>query len=61
MDQTAYIAALQSHDWTYEYSDDHRVWTKGNAERATLVSMRRQLDPDWTLWNQHAPEQFRSK
>ena len=22
---------LKSHDWYYQYSDDHRVWSSGNA------------------------------
>ena len=23
---------LQRHDWSYNYSDDHRMWTKGRDE-----------------------------
>ena len=23
---------LASHDWSYQYSDDHRHWSKGNDE-----------------------------
>lgn len=23
---------LESHDWTYQYSDDHRYWKKGSDE-----------------------------
>ena len=25
----AYIAQLNQHDWSHEYSDDHRVWSRG--------------------------------
>ena len=32
---------LQKHDWTYNYSDDHRYWVKGNKEADEI---RRQMD-----------------
>lgn len=25
----AFVAALRSHDWHYDYSDDHAVWRRG--------------------------------
>lgn len=28
--------ALKSHDWLYEMSDDHRVWTQGLAEEEEI-------------------------
>lgn len=28
-----------AHDWTYNFSDDHRVWKRGEAERKRLVSL----------------------
>jgi len=27
---------LDRHDWYYSYSDDHRVWQRGEAERKRL-------------------------
>ena len=27
---------LKEHDWTYEYSDDHRCWTGGTAHRKQM-------------------------
>ena len=27
---------LESHDWTYQYSDDHSWYKKGNKERNTI-------------------------
>lgn len=27
-----YEACLKAHDWTYEYSDDFRVWSRGSRE-----------------------------
>ena len=32
---------LKTHDWYYEYSDDHRVWQRGRDERDEI---RRQID-----------------
>ena len=28
-----YINLLQTHDWSYDYSDDHSKWQRGFAER----------------------------
>lgn len=36
-----YIALCRSHDWGYNYSDDHRAWTRGKAERAELNRLAR--------------------
>ena len=33
--------SLKSHDWYYEYSDDHRVWRHGKEQREEI---RRQMD-----------------
>ena len=27
---------LKEHDWTYEMSDDHRIWTGGTAHRKQM-------------------------
>ena len=32
---------LEKHDWTYNYSDDHRAWVKGKEEADEI---RRQRD-----------------
>ena len=31
-DLVKYEQLLKSHDWTYNYSDDHGVWKKGTVE-----------------------------
>lgn len=33
-----YWDLLSKHDWTYEYSDDHRVWKRGRANEKVLVA-----------------------
>lgn len=30
---------LKTHDWSYQYSDDHRQWTKGRDEEQRLKSI----------------------
>ncbi len=32
---------LKTHDWTYNYSDDHRAWKKGNEQSDEIC---RQMD-----------------
>jgi hypothetical protein len=40
----ARLAALESiHDWSYEFSDDHRVWTAGRDRAAQMAAIRRQI------------------
>ncbi len=55
MTRDEYAHALARHDWGYEYSEDHRVWKTGQAQRALLHKARLAHDPDGHLWNQHAP------
>ena len=50
-----YVQKLKSHDWTYDYSDDHRVWQKGSAERDELHRLADILDPDHKMWNKYDP------
>ncbi len=33
---------LKVHDWTYQYSDDHRAWDKGR-EQANKIDKARKL------------------
>jgi hypothetical protein len=34
-----YVHLLNTHDWTFEYSDDHSIWTNGLRERRRLVKL----------------------
>lgn len=33
----AYIKALSQHDWYYDYSDDHRVYSAGKHQQDRLI------------------------
>ena len=54
----SYINLLRTHDWSYEWSDDHSVWKRGSDERQVLRQMQTQCDEDYKIWNEHAPEGF---
>ena len=40
-DLTTLESLLKTHDWFYQYSDDHRVWKKGSDQEDEI---RRQKD-----------------
>ena len=44
---------LKTHDWYFDYSDDHSVWMAGFKARAYLTEAARLFDPDRLLWKQH--------
>ena len=54
-----YIEKLKAHDWVFDYTDDHRVWTKGAADRKVLETFRMSIDVDFEVWNEYAPAAFR--
>lgn len=35
-----YEQALANHDWTFEMSDDHRWWSRGNSQRFHILAMK---------------------
>lgn len=39
MDPAVYFSQLEKHDWYYNYSDDHRVWTNGSAQAKRLQAI----------------------
>lgn len=52
-----YAQLLKTHDWFYDYADDHAIWERGNRERAELHQMYKAFDPSDAkrMWNQYAP------
>lgn len=40
-DLPTYIVALKRHDWSYQYSDDHTVWSRGRDRQAQLEAARK--------------------
>lgn len=56
-ERDAYINLLRSHDWTHEFSDDGRAYTKGREQLARLRELQPVVDADGVLWRAHAPQQ----
>ena len=54
-----YRADLKAHDWAYEWSDDGTVYRRGVTERARLMVDAASLDPDFKVWNEVAPAEYR--
>jgi hypothetical protein len=50
-----YIAKLKAHDWTYDYSDDHRVWQRGSKEADEIRQLGDIVDPDRKIYKKHSP------
>lgn len=38
-----FAALIHAHDLTYQYSDDHRVWSRGDEQRQALLSLAQHL------------------
>lgn len=54
-----YRLAMRQHDWSHEFSDEHRVWKAGRESLAKITEMQKDIDPDGEIWNQHAPVGYR--
>lgn len=52
-----YIKRLKLHDWWFDYSEDHSVYTKGHEARNELILLQQDIDTDFQIWNQHCPEE----
>ena len=59
MNEQQYRAALKAHDWYYPYADNYGAFVKGKESADRLEMMRKQLDPDYAIWNELAPADFR--
>jgi hypothetical protein len=48
---------LQSHDWTYAYSDDHRYWSAGDSNWKRICVLELKVSPEkfQELWKKYAP------
>lgn len=48
-----YTQLVNSFDLTYEYSDDHNVWRRGNAHHSQILAIQAKLPKDVyePIWN----------
>ena len=58
-----YIDMLKKHDWTYNYSDDHRYYVKGSEEEKAIRALGDIVDPDRKIYKKYSPfhEQIEEK
>ena len=60
---TRFETLLKTHDWFYDFADDHSVWTRGQEEKERLRSLGKVLGEHdaervSNLWNAFAPDGF---
>lgn len=49
---------LNSHDWYYMYSDDHRVWSAGERDRKRLQELSKQIEGGQKLYEEFFEHHF---
>ena len=56
-----YRKLLKHHDWFSEYSDDHKVWEKASVEYTQIICMAQQIDSDYKIFNEYAPDEYKKE
>jgi hypothetical protein len=54
--ENEYRKLLAGHDWYYNFSDDYSVWAKGKRRSGDIFALQPDVDPDFTIYNEHAPK-----
>lgn len=54
---------IKSHDFTYHYSNDHRMWKRGNEQAKAINELKEKfVREDFIhLWNEYAPDVVKIK
>ena len=55
----AYVAALKRHHWAHFHSPDAAAVQRGAESLAWLLKEQPFVDPDFEIFNRHAPFSFR--
>ena len=59
MNDDEFYTLLELHDWTFEYSDDHNVWRRGQAERDAIRQATRDNPYRLALYNAYKEYAFK--
>lgn len=51
-----YINLLKTHDWYYDFSDDHSVWKAGEAQYKRIMELSKLYDPTREILRQYMKE-----
>jgi hypothetical protein len=51
---------LQSHDWTFAFSDDHSYWMAGNSNLKRIHELRQKVSSEkfQELWEKYVPAEY---
>jgi len=51
---------VAGHDLTFAFSDDHRAWQKGNAERHKIMQMKKEIPYKRAveIWNKYVDQKI---
>jgi hypothetical protein len=50
-----YLQLLNSHDWSYEYSDDRSFRIAGAEHLQAIRDLAKVVDPDFDIYWEHSP------
>lgn len=60
MDKLAhYKQLLAGLDWYYAFSDSFSTYNKGARAKTEVLCLAVQIDPDFTIFNQYAPDKMK--
>ena len=59
MDTVEFFKLLTDHDWTYNYSDDHRAWTKGSKEAFIIKDILQEVPLYTKMYKDYADYMFK--
>ena len=54
-----YIDKLKNHDWTSDLSDDHNTFMNGMREYEEILSIAKNIDKDYQIFNLYAPDGYK--
>lgn len=46
MTKQKFVKMLESHDWFYQWSDDHSKWSRGCRQRERIMEAKKALGED---------------
>jgi len=53
MTKEEFYKELVTHDWFYDYSDDHRVWTQGQNNNERIRKLSSENNDFFVMYNEY--------
>lgn len=54
-----YKQLLAGLDWYYAFSDDYSAYGRGSRANGEILRMSREVDPNYVIFNQYAPDSMK--